>query len=118
MRRDCDLKLTNSPDAKKTLANINDAWRYCSAALLLSSGELGKEVLIALQRLGVETIATDRYDNPPRQLVAHLARTITLSGPAQLKALTKKEKPFIYLNALNKIHPVRSIPQQILERPP
>ena len=72
------------------MANINDARRYCSAALLLSSGELGKEVLIAPQRLSVETIATDRYDNPPGQLVAHHARTITLSGPAQLKALIEK----------------------------
>jgi phosphoribosylglycinamide formyltransferase 2 len=38
--------------------------------LLLGSGELGKEVLIALQRLGVETIAVDRYDNAPGQQVA------------------------------------------------
>ena len=79
--------------------------------MLLGSGELGKEVLIAPQRLGVETIAADRYDNAPGQQVAHHARTISMSGPARLKALTKKEKPFIYLNAPNKIHPVRSIPQ-------
>jgi phosphoribosylglycinamide formyltransferase 2 len=61
--------------------------------MLLGSGELGKEVLIALQRLGVETIATDRYDNAPGQQVAHHARTITMSDPAQLKALIEKEKP-------------------------
>ena len=79
--------------------------------MLLSSGELGKEVLIALQRLGAETIATDRYDNAPGQQVAHPARTITMSGPAQLKALTETEKPFILLNASNKIRTVRSIPQ-------
>jgi len=79
--------------------------------MLLGSGELGKEVSIALQRQGVETITTDRYYNPPRQLVAHDARTITISGPAQLEALTEKENPFIYLNASNKIHAVRSIPQ-------
>ena len=61
--------------------------------MLLGSGELGKEVLIALQRLGVETIAVDRYDNAPGQQVAHRARTITMSDPAQLKALIENEKP-------------------------
>ncbi|QJC55093.1 Formate-dependent phosphoribosylglycinamide formyltransferase [Polaromonas vacuolata] len=61
--------------------------------MLLGSGELGKEVLIALQRLGVETIAVDRYENAPGQQLAHHARTITMSDPAQLKALIEKEKP-------------------------
>lgn len=61
--------------------------------MLLGSGELGKEVLIALQRLGVETIAVDRYENAPGQQVAHHARTITMSDPAQLKALIEAEKP-------------------------
>ena len=59
--------------------------------MLLGSGELGKEVLIALQRLGVETIAVDRYENAPGQQVAHHARTITMSDPAQLKALIDAE---------------------------
>ena len=61
--------------------------------LLLGSGELGKEVLIALQRLGVETIAVDRYDNAPGQQVAHRARTITMSDPDQLRALLEAEQP-------------------------
>jgi len=61
--------------------------------MLLGSGELGKEVLIALQRLGVETIAVDRYDNAPGQQVAHHARTITMSDPAALRALIEAEKP-------------------------
>jgi phosphoribosylglycinamide formyltransferase 2 len=61
--------------------------------MLLGSGELGKEVLIALQRLGVETLAVDRYDNAPGQQVAHHARTITMSDPAQLKALIEQERP-------------------------
>ncbi len=61
--------------------------------MLLGSGELGKEVLIALQRLGVETIAVDRYENAPGQQVAHHARTIAMSDPAQLKALIEREKP-------------------------
>jgi len=61
--------------------------------MLLGSGELGKEVLIALQRLGVETIAVDRYESAPGQQVAHHARTLTMSDPAQLKALIEAEKP-------------------------
>ena len=61
--------------------------------MLLGSGELGKEVLIALQRLGVETIAVDRYDNAPGQQVAHHARTIAMSDPAQLQALIESERP-------------------------
>jgi phosphoribosylglycinamide formyltransferase 2 len=61
--------------------------------MLLGSGELGKEVIIALQRLGVETIAVDRYDNAPGHQVAHHARTITMSDPAQLKALIEAERP-------------------------
>ena len=61
--------------------------------MLLGSGELGKEVLIALQRLGVETIAVDRYDNAPGQQVAHHARTITMSDPDALRALILAEKP-------------------------
>ena len=61
--------------------------------MLLGSGELGKEVLIALQRLGIETIAVDRYENAPGQQVAHHARTIAMSDPEQLKALIEAEKP-------------------------
>ncbi|SHU49396.1 phosphoribosylglycinamide formyltransferase 2 [Mycobacteroides abscessus subsp. abscessus] len=61
--------------------------------MLLGSGELGRELLIALQRLGVETIAVDRYDNAPGQQVAHHARTISMTDPDQLKALIAAEKP-------------------------
>lgn len=61
--------------------------------MLLGAGELGKEVLIALQRLGVETVAVDRYDHAPGHQVAHHARTITMSDPDQLKALIEQEKP-------------------------
>ena len=61
--------------------------------MLLGSGELGKEVLIALQRLGVETIAVDRYANAPGQQVAHHARTIMMTDPDALRALILAEKP-------------------------
>ncbi len=61
--------------------------------MLLGAGELGKEVLIALQRLGVETIAVDRYDHAPGQQVAHHARTISMTDPDALRALILQEKP-------------------------
>ena len=64
---------------------------HATRVMLLGSGELGKEVLIALQRLGVETIAVDRYANAPGQQVAHHARTITMSDAAQLQALIEAE---------------------------
>jgi phosphoribosylglycinamide formyltransferase 2 len=66
---------------------------HATKVMLLGAGELGKEVLIALQRLGVETIAVDRYEHAPGQQVAHHARTIAMSDPAQLKALIEQEKP-------------------------
>jgi phosphoribosylglycinamide formyltransferase 2 len=71
--------------------------------MLLGAGELGKEVLIALQRLGVETIAVDRYDNAPGQQVAHHARTITMSDPAQLKALIQAECPHVVVPEIEAI---------------
>jgi phosphoribosylglycinamide formyltransferase 2 len=71
--------------------------------MLLGSGELGKEVLMALQRLGVETIAVDRYENAPGQQVAHHARTITMSDPAQLKALIEKERPHLVVPEIEAI---------------
>jgi phosphoribosylglycinamide formyltransferase 2 len=71
--------------------------------MLLGSGELGKEVIIALQRLGVETIAVDRYSNAPGQQVAHHARTITMSDPAQLKALIEAERPHLVVPEIEAI---------------
>ena len=61
--------------------------------MLLGSGELGKEVIIALQRFGVEVIAVDRYANAPGHQVAHRAYTIDMTDAAALKALVEKEKP-------------------------
>ena len=71
--------------------------------MLLGSGELGKEVLIALQRLGVETTAVDRYENAPGQQVAHHARTITMSDPAQLKSLIESERPHLVVPEIEAI---------------
>ncbi|MDR3367965.1 formate-dependent phosphoribosylglycinamide formyltransferase [Rhodoferax sp.] len=66
---------------------------HATKVMLLGSGELGKEVIIALQRLGVETIAVDRYNHAPGQQVAHHSRTITMSDPAMLRELIEHEKP-------------------------
>lgn len=51
--------------------------------MLLGAGELGKEVIIALQRLGVEVIAVDRYANAPGHQVAHRAHVIDMTDPAE-----------------------------------
>ncbi|MDD2882198.1 MAG: formate-dependent phosphoribosylglycinamide formyltransferase [Rhodoferax sp.] len=67
--------------------------RHATKVMLLGSGELGKEVIIALQRLGVETIAVDRYPNAPGHQVAHHARTVVMSDPALLRELIEHEKP-------------------------
>ena len=61
--------------------------------MLLGSGELGKETIIALQRLGVEVIAVDRYPNAPGHQVAHRAHAIDMADPAALRALIEQERP-------------------------
>ncbi|MES2993915.1 MAG: formate-dependent phosphoribosylglycinamide formyltransferase [Pseudomonadota bacterium] len=76
---------------------------HATKVMLLGSGELGKEVLIALQRLGVETIAVDRYADAPGHQVAHHARTITMSDPAQLKALIQAERPLLVVPEIEAI---------------
>jgi phosphoribosylglycinamide formyltransferase 2 len=76
---------------------------HATKVMLLGSGELGKEVIIALQRLGVETIAVDRYDHAPGHQVAHHARTITMSDPAQLKALIETERPHLVVPEIEAI---------------
>jgi phosphoribosylglycinamide formyltransferase 2 len=61
--------------------------------LLCGSGELGKEVAIELQRLGVEVIAVDRYANAPAMQVAHRSHVIDMLDGAALRALIEQEKP-------------------------
>lgn len=72
--------------------------------MLLGSGELGKEVIIALQRYGVEVIAVDRYENAPGHQVAHRAYTIDMTNAQALKSLVNQEKPHLIvpeIEALN-----------------
>jgi phosphoribosylglycinamide formyltransferase 2 len=61
--------------------------------MLLGSGELGKEIIIALQRLGVEAIAVDRYANAPGHQVAHRAHVIAMTDAALLRRVVESERP-------------------------
>ncbi|MBJ9984949.1 formate-dependent phosphoribosylglycinamide formyltransferase [Acinetobacter sp. S40] len=61
--------------------------------LLLGSGELGKEVVISLQRLGVEVHAADRYDHAPAMQVAHFSYTLNMADADELHQLIEKIKP-------------------------
>lgn len=72
--------------------------------MLLGSGELGKEVIIALQRLGVEVIAVDRYEHAPGHQVAHRAYTIDMTNADTLKALILKEKPHLIVPEIEAIN--------------
>ena len=71
--------------------------------MLLGSGELGKEVIIALQRLGVETIAVDRYKDAPGHQVAHRSHVIDMSDGDALRKLVEKEKPNIIVPEIEAI---------------
>jgi phosphoribosylglycinamide formyltransferase 2 len=71
--------------------------------LLLGAGELGKEVVIALQRLGVEVIAADRYANAPGHQVAHRAHVLNMADPAALRALIEQERPAIVVPEIEAI---------------
>ena len=71
--------------------------------MLLGSGELGKEVAIAAQRLGVEVIAVDRYANAPAHQVAHRAHVIDMTDPKALRALVEQERPHIIVPEIEAI---------------
>lgn len=71
--------------------------------MLLGSGELGKEVIIALQRLGVETIAVDRYSNAPGHQVAHRAHVINMADGDALFKLVEQEQPHIIVPEIEAI---------------
>ncbi|HEY5634542.1 MAG TPA: formate-dependent phosphoribosylglycinamide formyltransferase [Burkholderiaceae bacterium] len=71
--------------------------------MLLGAGELGKEVIIALQRLGVEVIAVDRYANAPGQQVAHRAHVINMADGAQLRELIARERPHLVVPEIEAI---------------
>src|SRR5580658_4598499 len=61
--------------------------------LMLGSGELGKEVVIELQRLGIEVIAVDRYANAPAMQVAHRSHVVSMLDGDALRRVVEAEKP-------------------------
>ena len=71
--------------------------------MLLGAGELGKEVIIALQRLGVETIAVDRYADAPGMQVAHRAHVVTMTDGPALRAIIEKEHPHLVVPEIEAI---------------
>ncbi len=72
-------------------------------ALLLGSGELGKEVAIELQRLGVEVIAVDRYAKAPAMQVAHRSHVINMLDPVALRDLIQQEQPHFIIPEIEAI---------------
>lgn len=61
--------------------------------MMLGSGELGKEVIIEAQRLGIETIAVDRYEGAPAMQVAHRSYVVDMLDPAAIRQIAEKERP-------------------------
>jgi phosphoribosylglycinamide formyltransferase 2 len=77
--------------------------RAALKVMLLGAGELGKEVIIALQRFGVEVIAVDRYANAPGHQVAHRAHVVNMADPAALRAVIESERPAIVVPEIEAI---------------
>ncbi|KAG0777376.1 hypothetical protein G6F22_011912 [Rhizopus arrhizus] len=71
--------------------------------MLLGSGELGKEVIIALQRLGVEVIAVDRYADAPGHQVAHRAHVVSMTDADALKKIIEQERPHVIVPEIEAI---------------
>ncbi len=71
--------------------------------MLLGCGELGKEVIIALQRLGVEVIGVDRYANAPGQQLAHRSHVIDMTDAAALRQLIEQERPWLVVPEIEAI---------------
>jgi phosphoribosylglycinamide formyltransferase 2 len=71
--------------------------------MLLGAGELGKEVIIALQRLGVEVIAVDRYAHAPGHHVAHRFHVIDMTDPKALRAVVEAERPHLVVPEIEAI---------------
>ena len=85
------LQKTNLLSLMTTIGTSKSGVR--KKALICGAGELGKEVVIELQRLGVEVVAVDRYDNAPAMQVAHRSYTISMLDGAKLREVIEKEQP-------------------------
>ncbi len=86
--------LTNSTNKQRHYVTFTAPLKSDSKKiLLLGSGELGKEVIIEAQRLGIETIAVDSYNNAPAHLVANKAYTINMKNKNEILDVIRREKP-------------------------
>ena len=94
--------LSPCPDAIITIGTplSSSAFRV----LLLGSGELGKEVAIELQRLGVEVIAADRYADAPAMQVAHRSHVLDMLDGAAIRELVTRERPHLIVPEIEAIH--------------
>lgn len=77
--------------------------KSATRVMLLGAGELGKEVIIALQRLGVEVIAVDRYANAPGHQVAHRAHVIDMTDARALQSVIELERPWLIVPEIEAI---------------
>ena len=71
--------------------------KVATRAMLLGSGELGKEVVLELQRYGVETIACDRYENAPAMQVAHRNHVFSMLDGERLRQVVEEERPALII---------------------
>jgi len=93
-----------SPAAPSTVTLGTPLSPRATRVLLLGSGELGKEVAIELQRLGVEVIAADRYADAPAMHVAHRSHVLDMLDPVALRALIEREQPQLVVPEIEAIH--------------
>jgi len=77
---------------------------HATRVMFLGSGELGKEVVIELQRFGVEVIACDRYADAPAMQVAHRAHVIRMLDGAEIRRIVELEKPHFIVPEIEAIH--------------
>lgn len=71
--------------------------------LLLGSGELGKEVVLAAQQMGVETVSVDRYEQAPAMQVAHRSHTIDMTDAAAVRDIVSREDPTLIVPEIEAI---------------
>ncbi|MFL0577782.1 formate-dependent phosphoribosylglycinamide formyltransferase [Dietzia sp. 179-F 9C3 NHS] len=99
-----DPTVQPDPLAAPTLDRLGSpASDGATRVMLLGSGELGKEVAIAFQRLGVEVIAVDRYDGAPAHQVAHRSHTIDMTDPAEVRRVIEQERPLVVVPEIEAI---------------
>lgn len=95
--------LMDLPQRKATMRLGTPLSPSATKVMLLGSGELGKEVILSLQRLGVEVIAVDRYEQAPGHQVAHRAHVIDMTDGEALRELVEWERPSIVVPEIEAI---------------